>query len=87
MNTATDQADARALQRRLNNFLTVCMTHAEAALQTEDPQELVSALRWILESARAMAPHAPCGPNGVQHALPFEGAHEASSALRARGVA
>lgn len=59
----------RELQRRLNNFLTVCLTHAESALESEQPDEMAQALHWILESARGMAPHARAG---VQRLLPFE---------------
>ena len=59
----------RELQRRLNNLLTVCMTHAESALESEQPDEMAEALHWILESARAMAPRARAG---VQRLLPFE---------------
>jgi hypothetical protein len=59
----------RELQRRLNNFLTVCMTHAESALESEAPDEMAEALHWIRESARGLAPHARAG---VQRLLPFE---------------
>lgn len=46
----------RVLLRRVNNFRTVCMTHAEAALDSQDPDEMAEALRWILEGARTMEP-------------------------------
>jgi hypothetical protein len=42
--------------RRVNNFLTLCMTHAEAALDSEQPAEMAEALRWILAGAEAMEP-------------------------------
>lgn len=56
--------EQREFQRRLNNFLTLCMTHAEAALDAEEPAEMSEALRWILAGAKAMEPHARVGKQG-----------------------
>lgn len=53
---------------RFNNFLTLCMTHAEVALDSKDPAELETALQWILKGANAMAPQR--GPNR-QHELAY----------------
>ena len=53
---------------RFNNFLTLCMTHAEVALDSKDPAELETALLWILKGANAMAPQR--GPN-QQHDLAY----------------
>ena len=58
-----------SLLHRFNNFLTLCMTHAEVALDTKDPAELETALQWILDGARAMAPER--GPSR-QHELADE---------------
>ena len=80
-----DACDDRALKRRLNNFLTVCMTHAEAALQSDDPEELAAALRWILGSARSMAPRSGIASPDLQRSLPFEGT--VSNGGRGRGAA
>ena len=48
--------DPRAITREVvhdvNNFLTVCMTHGELALQLGDPGGLRRALDTILKSAR-----------------------------------
>jgi hypothetical protein len=59
---------------RFNNFLTLCMTHAEVALDSKDPAELETALQWILKGANAMAPER--GPNR-QHELAYEQRREA----------
>ena len=71
MNTESANTEQRDLVRRVNNYLTVCMTHAEAALDSEQPAEMAEALRWILAGARAMAPHASVG---FQRELPFAAA-------------
>ncbi len=55
--------------QRFNNFLTLCMTHAEVALDSDNPAELETALRWILDGANAMAPER--GPN-QQHELAYD---------------
>lgn len=61
---------------RFNNFLTLCMTHAEVALDSKDPAELETALQWILRGAHAMAPER--GPN-QQHELAFARPLEATT--------
>ena len=59
---------SRALAHEFNNFLTTCMTHAEVSLESGSPEDMASALQWILESARRAAPvsHA-----SIQRELPF----------------
>ena len=59
---------APSLTHRFNNFLTVCMTHAEVALESREPEELEAALRWILEGAQAIAPDQTAH---VQHQLDY----------------
>ena len=71
MNTQPQNSDQSDLIRRVNNYLTLCMTHAEAALDSEQPAEMAEALRWILEGAQAMEPHARVA---VQRELPFAAA-------------
>ncbi len=56
------------LVHQFNNFLTLCMTHAEVALESERAEEMAEALRWILDGSHRMAPFAGAG---VQHELPF----------------
>jgi len=72
MNDSTPP-DARgsqpSLAHQFNNFLTLCLTHAEVALESREPEELETALRWILEGAQALAPERD---GRVQHELPFE---------------
>jgi hypothetical protein len=58
MSTESPIHEQREFLRRVNNFLTLCMTHAEAALDSEEPAEMSAALRWILSGAQAMEPHA-----------------------------
>ena len=58
MSTESPSHEQREFLRRVNNFLTLCMTHAEAALDSEEPAEMSAALRWILSGAQAMEPHA-----------------------------
>jgi hypothetical protein len=58
MSTEPPSDEQREFQRRVNNFLTLCLTHAEAALDAEEPAEMSAALRWILAGAKAMEPHA-----------------------------
>jgi len=62
-----------SLVHRFNNFLTLCMTHAEVALESKEPEELETALQWILEGARGMAPAR--GPH-VQHELTYDDREE-----------
>ena len=64
MNDATH----RELVHQFNNFLTLCMTHAEVALESRKVEDLTEALRWILEGSQRMAPLAR---TSVQHQLPF----------------
>lgn len=45
------------LLHRTNNFLTLCLTESEMALESEDPEELLRALRAIRGGAEAMAGH------------------------------
>ncbi len=42
----------RAAVARINNFLTLCLTHAEVALELETREEMGAALRQILGGAR-----------------------------------
>ena len=58
MSNESRSDEQREFVRRVNNFLTLCMTHAEAALDAEEPAEMSEALRWILAGAKAMEPHA-----------------------------
>ena len=67
MNDATH----RELVHQFNNFLTLCMTHAEVALESEKAEHMAEALRWILEGSQRMAPLAR---TGVQRELPFAAA-------------
>lgn len=62
-----------SLAHRFNNFLTVCMTHAEVALESGDEAELENALEWILRSARSLAPEPS---SQVQHELGYGTARE-----------
>lgn len=43
------------LLHQINNFLTLCMTHAEVALETRTPEDAELALGRILEGARETA--------------------------------
>ncbi len=76
--TQPNHQERGELVRRVNDFLTVCMTHAEAALDSEEPAEMAEALRWILAGAKRMEPHAR---TAVQRELPF------AAALRGEEVA
>ena len=85
----------RPLVHRLNNFLTLCMTHADGALDSRRPEEMQDALQWILEGAQRMADYlqalpgpcessfealeAPLPKPAVQHAL--DGQDDALSGL------
>lgn len=57
MTSSKDDAfeTARDLLQRTNTLLTECMAHAEAALETQDVRELISALHQISEDARGIA--------------------------------
>jgi hypothetical protein len=63
-------ATSKSLVHRFNNFLTLCMTHAEVALESGRTEDMAEALGWILAGARALAPHT----RGLQPELPFAGA-------------
>ena len=68
-----NEATHRELVHQFNNFLTLCMTHAEVALETERPEEMTQALRWILDGSRRLA---PLTRTGVQRQLPFAAAEQ-----------
>ena len=69
----TPQLAPPSMAHRYNNFLTVCMTHAEVALESGQPAELEAALRWILEGAETLAPEQG---SLVQHQLSYGDAGE-----------
>lgn len=66
-----NEATHRELVHRFNNFLTLCMTHAEVALDSRRPEDMEQALNWILDGSRRLAPFTR---TGVQHQLPFAAA-------------
>jgi hypothetical protein len=66
-----NEATHRELVHQFNNFLTLCMTHAEVALDSEKPEEMAEALRWIVDGSRRLA---PLTRTGVQQVLPFAAA-------------
>ena len=47
--------DALELLKRTNDFLALCVAQSESALETEDPAQLISALRTIRDSAGGVA--------------------------------
>jgi len=53
--TETAPNSSRELVHRINNFLTMCLAHAEHALATQSPQDMTHALGLILESAESMS--------------------------------
>ena len=48
-------ADPIELLRRTNEFLALCVAQSESALETEDPVQLIAALRAIRDSAGSVA--------------------------------
>ena len=50
-----DSAGALELLRRTNEFLALCVSQSEAALETEEPVRLIAALRAIRDSAGSVA--------------------------------
>lgn len=55
LSPALPAAGPREFAHRLNNLLTVVLAHAEAALSSEDPEEMKRALQIIVQSSTSMA--------------------------------
>jgi len=53
--TPTDETTTRDLIHQVNNFLAVCMTHSEMALEADTAEAMRDALAEILEASRRMA--------------------------------
>lgn len=52
---ALPSAGSREFVHKLNNLLTVVMSHAESSLEREDPAEMRKALRIIMQASTSMA--------------------------------
>ncbi len=53
--TPHEESSARGLIHLVNNFLAVCMTHGEMALETDTAEAMRDALGEILDASRRMA--------------------------------
>ena len=54
-NSPTDEPTARDLIHQVNNFLAVCMTLSEMALEADTAEAMRDALGEILDASRRMA--------------------------------
>lgn len=48
-------SEAREVLHTVNNFLTLCLTHSEAALDSDERESMRHALRQIVEGSQEMA--------------------------------